>query len=170
MSINNVYLPKLSTSLFWIIIIGYAFLLLLNFLTGFGQAYMLHATGGIVLLYLILRNTQFVIKYGDSIDYLEFSNGHFFQLDEMSIKSNLIRIVKSDILEIELVGFLFWKRLRFKMQEDGNRYYVDIPLRFIPKNKIDQMITDVVGDQSTIIEASEIGFSKPSHKPAVVMG
>jgi hypothetical protein len=169
MNINNVYLPKLSTSLFWIIIIGYAFLFLLNFLTGFGQEYLLHATGGIVLLYLVLRNTHFVLKYGDSIDYIEYSSGHFFQLDEMSIKSNLIRIVKSDILEIELIGFFLWKKLRFKMEEDGNRYYVDIPLRFIATNKVNQIINDVVGDQASIIEASEIVVSKSERKPGFAL-
>lgn len=147
MSINNSVLPKLSTSLFWLVVISYGFLLLLNFLTGFAQDYLVQATGALVLLFVLLRRTRLLLKFSTNTDYLEFATGHFFSLDEMSIKSNLVRVVKSDIEEIEYKGFLFWKCLRFKMNEEGKRYYISMPLRFVPSSKIHFIVEDIIGTQ-----------------------
>lgn len=157
MSINNSVLPKLSTSFFWLFVIGYGFLLLLNFLTGFAQEYLIQATGAVLLLFVILRKTKLLLKFSTNTDYLEFATGHFFSLDEMSIKSNLVRVVKSDIEEIEYKGFWFWRRLRFKMNEEGKRYYVSMPLRFVPSSKTHGIIEDIIGSQEKeLIQATEM--------------
>ncbi len=158
MSINNSMLPKLSTSLFWLVVISYGFLLLLNFLTGFAQEYLVHATGSLVLLFVLLRRTRLLLKFSTNTDYLEFATGHFFSLDEMSIKSNLVRVVKSDIEEIEYKGFLFWKRLRFKMNEDGKRYFISMPLRFVPATKAHFIIEDIIGmqEENVIVAMEEV--------------
>ncbi len=156
MSINNGLLPKLSTSLFWLVILGYGFVVLLNFTTGFAKDFLLQVTAAIVFLFLLLRKTKLLIRYSTVTDYIEFSTGNFFSLDEMNIKSNLVRIVKSDIEEIEYKGFFLWKKLRIKVKEGGKRYYVDMPLRFVPSRKVHKMIEDIIGSQENeVLVASE---------------
>lgn len=162
MSINNGLLPKLSTSLFWLTLIGYGFVVLLNFTTGFAKEFLLQATAAIVFLFMLLRKTKLLLRYSTVTDYIEFSTGNFFSLDEMNIKSNLVRIIKSDIEEIEYKGFFLWKKLRFKVKENGKRFYVDVPLRFVSSSKVHQIIEDIIGTQENevLIASSEVKMPK----------
>jgi len=158
MSINNGMLPKLSTSLFWLVIVGYGFLLLLNFATGFAKEYLLQVTGAIVFLFLLFRKTKLLIRYQTNTDYIEFSTGNFFSLDEMHIKSNIVRLIKADIEEIEYKGFFMWKKLRFRMREGRKRYYIDMPLRFVSGRKVHGIIEDIIdADESELLVASDAG-------------
>lgn len=167
MSINNSILPKLSTSLFWLTIIGYGFLLLLHFLTGFGKDFIYQVSGIIALFFLALRKTSLLMKYSTNTDYLEFSIGHFFSTDEMQIKSNLIRVVKSDIEEIELKGFFMWRKLKIKMVEDDKKFYIVMPLRFVSNKKVHFIIEDIIGVQETELpEASEVIVMPVAHSIA----
>ena len=162
MSINNGLLPKLSTSLFWLVIIGYGFVVLLNFTTGFAKDFLIQVTAAIVLLFLVLRKTKLLLRYSTVSDYIEFSTGNFFSLDEMNIKSNLVRIIKADIEEIEYKGFFLWKKLRIKVKEGRKRFYVDVPLRFVPSGKVHKMIEDIIGAQEkeVLVASAEVKMPK----------
>jgi len=110
-----------------------------------------HSAATVLFVGFVLKKTTFVIKYSSNSDYLEFSTGNLFSLNEMSIKSRIVRLIKKDVSEIDVVGFLFWKKLRVRFIEDGRRYTLNIPLLFVSRRSVNRMIENMTGESTDAI-------------------
>lgn len=156
MSINNKLLPKLSL-LFVIASAGiYGIALTLHFITSFGNLeYIAGFPILITAIGLTLYKSKVLHSYSSYPDYIEFTTGNLFTTDELILKRGSRRIVKDDIEEVTIKGFLFWKNLVISVRGTHKNHMFKIPLLIVPKKKSVQMIEDIVGaPMSEIWEAN----------------